>query len=274
MALRGDPPIGESGFKPHLQGFKYASELVDFINKHSTDFEIGVGGYPEKHPEAPSIERDIENLKHKVEAGADFITTQLFYNNNHYNEFFTRCRNKKIDCPIIPGLMIPTNLKRVERFCNFCNAELPETLKSLMKSAGNDKEALKKRLDRETPLLIKEGWNDKEINLLKTHFTFYLGLVNGDIKPLNENHKKFIQNIKNRKNIKLDDIHQKIYSRYIDFFTNQNLKKKDETKDEVWNNIETNPIGMREYPQSVLEKFDIEYEEIGYNEWYDDWKHS
>ena len=144
MALRGDPPIGESGFKPHLQGFKYASELVDFINKHSTDFEIGVGGYPEKHPEAPSIERDIENLKHKVEAGADFITTQLFYNNNHYNEFFTRCRNKKIDCPIIPGLMIPTNLKRVERFCNFCNAELPETLKSLMKSAGNDKEALKK----------------------------------------------------------------------------------------------------------------------------------
>ena len=52
------------------------------------------------------------------------------------------------------------------------------------------------------------------------------------------------------------------------------IKKKDETKDEVWNNIETNPIGMREYPQSVLEKFDIEYEEIGYNEWYDDWKHS
>ena len=88
------------------------------------------------------------------------------------------------------------------------------------------KEALKKRLDKETPLLIKEGWNDKEINLLKTHFTFYLGLINGDIKPLNENHKKFIQNIKNRKNIKLDDIHQKIYSRYIDFFTNQNLKKK------------------------------------------------
>ena len=68
-----------------------------------------------------------------------------------------------------------------------------------------DKEALKKRLDKETPLLIKEGWNEKEINLLKTHFTFYLGLVNGDIKPINENHKNFIKNIKNRKNIKLDD---------------------------------------------------------------------
>ena len=135
-----------------------------------------------------------------------------------------------------------------------------------------DKEALKKRLDRETPLLIKEGWNDKEINLLKTHFTFYLGLINGDIKPINENHKNFIQNIKNRKNTKLDDIHQKIYSRYIDFFLKQNLKKKDEIKDEIWKNIETNPVGMREYPQSVLEKFDIEYQEISYNEWYDDWK--
>ena len=144
MALRGDPSLGESGFKPHPEGFKYASELVNFINKQGTDFEIGVGGYPEKHPEAPSIERDIENLKHKLEAGADFITTQLFYNNEHYNEFVKRCRNNKIDCPIIPGLMIPTNLERVARFCDFCNAELPETLKSLMKSAGDDKEALKK----------------------------------------------------------------------------------------------------------------------------------
>ena len=137
-----------------------------------------------------------------------------------------------------------------------------------------DKEALKKRLDKETPLLIKEGWNEKEISLLKTHFTFYLGLINGDIEPINENHKRFIKNIKNRKDIELDDIHQKIYSRYIDFFSKQNLKKKDETKDEIQGNIETNPIGMREYPQSVLEKLDIEYEEIGYDEWYDDWKHS
>ena len=85
---------------------------------------------------------------------------------------------------------------------------------------------------------------------------------------------KFIKNINNRANVKLDDIHQKIYSRYIDFYTKQNLKKEDAPKDEIWGNIETNPVGMREYPQSVLEKFDIEYEEIGYDEWYDDWKHS
>ena len=85
---------------------------------------------------------------------------------------------------------------------------------------------------------------------------------------------KRTKNINNRGNTKLDDIHQKIYSGYIDFYTKQNLKKKSETQDEIWKNIETNPVGMREYPQSVLEKFDIEYEEIGYDEWYDDWKHS
>ena len=137
-----------------------------------------------------------------------------------------------------------------------------------------DQKALKKRLESETLLLKNEGWVDKEIDLLKKHFTFYLGLINGDIKPQTESHKKFIYNIKNRQNIKLDDIHQKIYSRYIDFYSKLNSKKKDETQDEIWKNIETNPIGMREYPQSVLEKLDIEYEEIGYDEWYDDWKHS
>ena len=137
-----------------------------------------------------------------------------------------------------------------------------------------DKKALKKRLESETLLLKNEGWVDKEIDLLKKHFTFYLGLINGDIKPQTESHKKFIYNIKNRQNIKLDDIHQKIYSRYIDFYSKLNSKKKDETQDKIWKNIETNPIGMREYPQSVLEKLDIEYEEIGYDEWYDDWKHS
>jgi uncharacterized protein YifE (UPF0438 family) len=140
--------------------------------------------------------------------------------------------------------------------------------------SDTDKIALKKRLENEIPLLEQDGWKKEEIDLLKKHFTFYLGLMNGDIKPKTEDHKRFIQNIRDRKNIELDNIHEKIYSRYIDFYSKQNLKKKVETKDEIWGNIETNPIGMREYPQSVLEKFDVEYEDIGYDEWYDDWKHS
>jgi len=137
-----------------------------------------------------------------------------------------------------------------------------------------DKIALKQRLENEIPLLKQDGWKQEEIDLLKKHFTFYLGLMNGDIKPKTKDHEKFIQNIRDRKNIELVNIHEKIYSRYIDFYSKQNLKKKNETKDEIWGNIETNPIGMREYPQSVLEKFDVEYEDIGYDEWYDDWKHS
>ena len=140
--------------------------------------------------------------------------------------------------------------------------------------SDTDKIALKKRLENEIPLLEQDGWKQEEIDLLKKHFTFYLGLMNGDIKPKTEDHKRFIQNIRDRKNIELNNIHEKIYSRYIDFYSKQNLKKKVETKDEIWGNIETNPIGMREYPQSVLEKFDVEYEDIGYEEWYDDWKHS
>jgi uncharacterized protein YifE (UPF0438 family) len=140
--------------------------------------------------------------------------------------------------------------------------------------SDTDKIALKKRLENEIPLLEQDGWKQEEIDLLKKHFTFYLGLMNGDIKPKTEDHKRFIQNIRDRKNIELDNIHEKIYSKYIDFYSKQNLKKKVETKDEIWGNIETNPIGMREYPQSVLEKFDVEYEDIGYDEWYDDWKHS
>ena len=140
--------------------------------------------------------------------------------------------------------------------------------------SDTDKIALKKRLENEIPLLEQDGWKQEEIDLLKKHFTFYLGLMNGDIKPKTEDHKRFIQNIRDRKNIELNNIHEKIYSRYIDFYSKQNLKKKVETKDEIWGNIETNPVGMREYPQSVLEKFDIEYEDIGYDEWYDDWKHS
>ena len=142
MALRGDPQGDSQTFTPHPDGFQYANELVAFIKSTFPNFEIGVGGYPEKHPEAPSQESDIRNLKKKCDAGADFITTQLFYNNEHYFRFVDHCRSANIDCPIIPGLMIPTNLERVERFCNFCQAELPDSLKSALASAQDDAQAL------------------------------------------------------------------------------------------------------------------------------------
>ena len=138
MALRGDPPKGDQHFNPHPEGFHYANELVQFIKAQCPDFEIGVGGYPEKHPEAPDLKTDITNLKKKVDAGASFITTQLFYENEHYFRFVEQCRDAGIHCPIIPGLMIPTNLERVERFCDFCGAELPQALKDTLTDANKE----------------------------------------------------------------------------------------------------------------------------------------
>ena len=144
MALRGDPPQaqgqgqGDAKFQAHPDGFHYASQLVAFIQEHCPEFEIGVGGYPEKHPEAPDLKSDIAHLKTKVDAGASFITTQLFYNNEHYFRFAQQCQDAGIHCPIIPGLMIPTNLERTQRFCDFCGAELPQALKDALKDASEE----------------------------------------------------------------------------------------------------------------------------------------
>ena len=137
-------------------------------------------------------------------------------------------------------------------------------------------EILKKRLDNETQTLLNKGWSTEEVDLLKKHFGFYIGLVNGKIKPTKESHKEFINNIRNRKSTQPTDIHQKVYLKYLDFFNQQNLdnKNKNDKPDEIWKNIDMNPIGMREYPPSVVEKLNTEYEEIGYDDWYDDWKHS
>ena len=138
MALRGDPPKGDQHFNPHPEGFHYANELVQFIKAQCPDFEIGVGGYPEKHPEAPDLKTDITNLKKKVDAGASFITTQLFYENEHYFRFVEQCQDAGIHCPIIPGLMIPSNLDRTQRFCDFCGAELPQALKDTLTDASEE----------------------------------------------------------------------------------------------------------------------------------------
>lgn len=106
MALRGDPPKGEAAFKAHPDGFPYASELVAFIRqKFGKTFALGVAGYPEKHPEAPDAATDLANLKRKVDQGADFVTTQLFFDNAHYFRFVAEARAAGITVPIVPGIM-------------------------------------------------------------------------------------------------------------------------------------------------------------------------
>jgi methylenetetrahydrofolate reductase (NADPH) len=128
MVLRGDPPKGAAEFQPHPDGLRYASELVAFIRAHYPEFCLGVGGYPETHPEAPSPEADLRNLKTKVDAGADFITTQLFFDNAAFFKFGERCRAAGITVPIIPGILPALSHAQVEKFCGFCGAAYPPAL--------------------------------------------------------------------------------------------------------------------------------------------------
>lgn len=128
MALRGDPPKGEASFAAVPGGCRYADELVALLKSRHPDFSLGVGGYPEKHPEAPSEDVDLENLRRKVDAGADFVTTQLFFDNRIYYRFVDRCRAAGIQVPIVPGIMPVLSLKQIQRISALCGASLPPAL--------------------------------------------------------------------------------------------------------------------------------------------------
>ena len=125
VALRGDPPAGETKFQKTAGGLGYANELVELINARFNNFDVIVAGYPEKHREAPSLEIDLENLKRKVDAGADAIVTQLFYNNDDFFRFRDACVARGIDIPIIPGLLPVTSLQQIQRIASLCGANLP-----------------------------------------------------------------------------------------------------------------------------------------------------
>lgn len=138
MALRGDPPRGEKVFTPAADGFRYAAELVAFLRERHSQLCIGVAGYPEKHPEASSLDEDIRRLKEKVDAGADFITTQLFLHNHVYFEFVEKCRAAGIAVPIVPGLLPVTSLDQIRRMQAFCEFHVPDGLLNNLEAAKND----------------------------------------------------------------------------------------------------------------------------------------
>lgn len=126
VALRGDPPKGQSSFQQAEGGLRYANELVELISAEFNDFGVLVAGYPEKHVEAPSMEVDLENLKRKVDAGADAIVTQLFYDNEDFYRFRDLCDKQGIKIPIVPGLLPVTSLKQIQRIASMCGAKLPQ----------------------------------------------------------------------------------------------------------------------------------------------------
>ncbi|MCM2334471.1 MAG: methylenetetrahydrofolate reductase, partial [Anaeromyxobacteraceae bacterium] len=134
LALRGDPPRGQAGFQPHPDGFRHASELVAFIQDHRArwGFCVGAAAYPEGHPETRDLNQDLVHLKRKVDAGADFLVTQLFFRNRAYDGFVARARAAGVAVPIIPGIMPFTNVEQVERFTAMCGATIPPTLQAAM----------------------------------------------------------------------------------------------------------------------------------------------
>ena len=142
MALRGDPPKGEKVFKPTEGGLSHASDLVELIRQNFPAFGIGVGGYPEKHPEAINESSDLAHLKTKMEAGADFITTQLFFDNQAYFDFVQSCRSVGINQPVLPGLLPVLSLGQVQRFCKMCEATLPSSLERRLTEAEDENQPL------------------------------------------------------------------------------------------------------------------------------------
>jgi methylenetetrahydrofolate reductase (NADPH) len=152
LALRGDAAANEKFFNPHPQGHRYAEDLVrqivalnkgnymedDIIDGAKTDFCIGVAGYPEKHIEAPNMDTDIYYLKRKIDLGADYVTTQLFYKNEHYFNYVNKCHELGVNVPIIPGLKPLTNKKQLTMIPRVFNIEVPVEFCKEMEKAKTD----------------------------------------------------------------------------------------------------------------------------------------
>ena len=142
MALRGDPPKGQDDVETPPDGFPYATELVSFIKKHFPQMGVGVAGFPEGHPATPNRLVEIENLKKKVDAGADYICTQLFFDNRDFYDFCERCESAGIKVPIIAGIMPITSRKGMKRMAELAlGARFPAKLLRDMECAEDDEQA-------------------------------------------------------------------------------------------------------------------------------------
>lgn len=139
MALRGDPPKGETHFTPAVDGLAHGSEMIDFIKKSGLPFCLGGAAYPEIHPEAVSQEADLGYVREKVKCGADFLVTQMFFENQKYFEFVRRAG---VPVPVIPGIMPITAFQQVERFTKMAGCEIPKSLLDAIAACGDDRDKL------------------------------------------------------------------------------------------------------------------------------------
>ena len=142
MALRGDVPKGltvETAFK---DGLRYGADIVALLRETVPEICCGAAGYPEKHPEAQTFEADIDNAKRKIDAGACFLTTQLFFENAAYYTFVEKCRARGISVPILPGIMPVLSLKQIKRMTDLSGATLPARLARRLEAAGESTDAV------------------------------------------------------------------------------------------------------------------------------------
>ncbi len=142
LVLRGDPPQGQARYEPVEGGLRYASELVRFIRDEDFNFSLGGACYPEGHVETASRDDDLRNLKEKVDAGLDFVITQLFFDNAFYFDFVERARRAGINVPIVPGIMPITNHEQLQRFTRMCGATVPMRLAIQLERVKDQPEAL------------------------------------------------------------------------------------------------------------------------------------
>ncbi len=142
VALRGDPPEPGAAYAPHPGGYRYAADLVEGLNRIA-DFDISVAAYPETHPEAPSADFDLDNLKRKIDAGARRAITQFFFDTEVFLRFRDRIRRAGVDVPLIPGILPVTNFDRVVHFASMCGTGVPGWLSRLFEPLGRDPETRK-----------------------------------------------------------------------------------------------------------------------------------
>jgi methylenetetrahydrofolate reductase (NADPH) len=141
LALRGDPPAGQDEWVQTDGGLLYSTELIELLGEHY-GFAVGAAAFPEVHPQAESSESDIRFLKAKQDAGASFLITQLFYDNDYYFDFVARAREAGITVPIIPGIMPVINLRNIRRIAELCKSEIPEPFERQLEAREDDPQAL------------------------------------------------------------------------------------------------------------------------------------
>jgi methylenetetrahydrofolate reductase (NADPH) len=142
LALRGDPPRGQTDWRPHPGGFHYSTELAELIRSSYPSFAIGAACFPEVHPEAPDLAHDIRFLKQKVDSGASFLITQLFFDNELYFNFVDEARSAGIEVPILPGIMPITDLNQIKTITGLCKATIPPRLLEALEWRASDPDAV------------------------------------------------------------------------------------------------------------------------------------